>query len=210
MAQQGVAFFADNGILSPTDETRSAVAFAVETLRGAGARLAETRPDGLDHSLELMRAVFGADAGAGAGLLLQLAGTTEPSPLLLRLSTVLEPIHARSAAECATVLARWDAFRGEMLNFWQSFDALVCPVNAYAAPLHGSTFDEAHLPGFSYTMAFNLTGWPVVVVRAGTSSEGLPIGVQVVAAPWCEDVALALARQIETTFDDQAAASQLA
>ena len=33
------------------------------------------------------------------------------------------------------------------------------------------------------TMAFNLTGWPVVVVRCGTSAEGLPIGVQVVAPP---------------------------
>jgi amidase len=90
-----------------------------------------------------------------------------------------------------------------MLQFWHSFDALVCPVNAYPAPLHGTTFDDAHLPGFSYTMAFNLTGWPVVVVRAGTSSDGLPIGVQVVAAPWREDVALALAAQIETAFEQQ-------
>jgi amidase len=50
-------------------------------------------------------------------------------------------------------------------------------------------------------MAFNLTGWPTVVVRAGTSSEGLPIGVQVVAPLWREDVALALARQIEAAHD---------
>jgi amidase len=48
-------------------------------------------------------------------------------------------------------------------------------------------------------------GWPVVVVRAGTSREGLPIGVQVVAAPWREDAALALARQIETAFDQETA-----
>jgi amidase len=37
-----------------------------------------------------------------------------------------------------------------------------------------------------------------VSVRAGTSSDGLPVGVQVVAAPWCEDIALALAQKIET------------
>ena len=36
-----------------------------------------------------------------------------------------------------------------------------------------------------------------VVVRAGSSAEGLPIGVQVVARPWREDVALAVARHIE-------------
>ena len=39
-------------------------------------------------------------------------------------------------------------------------------------------------------MAFNLTGWPVVVLRAGTSPEGLPIGIQIVARPWHEHVAL--------------------
>ena len=38
---------------------------------------------------------------------------------------------------------------------------------------------------------------PGVVVRGGTSSEGLPIGVQVVAAPTREDIALAVASRIE-------------
>jgi amidase len=46
-------------------------------------------------------------------------------------------------------------------------------------------------------MAHNLTGWPAAVVRAGTSPEGLPIGVQVAAKPWREDVALAVAGLIE-------------
>jgi amidase len=36
-----------------------------------------------------------------------------------------------------------------------------------------------------------------VVVRAGTSSEGLPIGVQVVARNWHDDLALRAARAIE-------------
>jgi amidase len=35
-------------------------------------------------------------------------------------------------------------------------------------------------------------------VRAGSSAGGLPVGVQVVAAPWREDIALALALEIET------------
>ena len=58
---------------------------------------------------------------------------------------------------------------------------------------------EAHggLAAFGYTLAHNLTGWPAAVVRAGTSPEGLPIGVQVVAPPWREDVALAVAGALE-------------
>jgi amidase len=34
-------------------------------------------------------------------------------------------------------------------------------------------------------------------VRAGTSPDGLPIGVQLVAHPWREDIALAAARVVE-------------
>jgi amidase len=34
-------------------------------------------------------------------------------------------------------------------------------------------------------------------VRAGTSSTGQPLGVQIVGRPWREDVVLALARQVE-------------
>ena len=33
--------------------------------------------------------------------------------------------------------------------------------------------------------------------RCGTSREGLPIGVQVVAGPWRDDVALAAAQRLE-------------
>jgi amidase len=46
-------------------------------------------------------------------------------------------------------------------------------------------------------MAHNLTGWPAVVVRAGASPAGLPIGVQIAAKAWREDVALAVANVIE-------------
>ena len=76
--------------------------------------------------------------------------------------------------------------------------AIVCPVNATPARMHGPEMDD--LTGFTYTITYNLTGWPGAVVRAGTSPEGLPIGVQVVARPGREDVALALAKFVETEF----------
>jgi amidase len=46
-------------------------------------------------------------------------------------------------------------------------------------------------------MAFNLTGWPAAVVPAGATPRGLPIGVQIVARPWREDVALAVAEVLQ-------------
>ena len=53
---------------------------------------------------------------------------------------------------------------------------------------------EQATEGFAYTYSYSLTGWPAAVVRCGTSPEGLPIGVQIVAPPWREDVALAFAK----------------
>ena len=48
-----------------------------------------------------------------------------------------------------------------------------------------------------YTNPYNITGWPVAVVRAGTTQRGLPIGVQIVGKAWMEHVVLAAAAHIE-------------
>lgn len=84
-----------------------------------------------------------------------------------------------------------------MLSFFENYDAIVCPPCAFTAPLHGATLREDLDAGFSYSEVYNYVGWPAVVVRGGTSAEGLPIGVQVVAPPWREDVALAIAYRLE-------------
>ena len=105
-----------------------------------------------------------------------------------------------SSAEAGGLVFQWDMFRSTMLSFLENYDVIICPVNATPAMPHGVTFDEDKLPAFSYTMSYNLTGWPGAVVRGGTSPEGLPIGVQIVARPWREDVALAVAQHLETTL----------
>ena len=87
-----------------------------------------------------------------------------------------------------------------MLSFLENYDAILCPVFTQPAMHHGETREEADQGGSSYLGPYNLTGWPAAVVRAGTSPEGLPIGVQVVARPWREDVAIAVAQHIQSTF----------
>ena len=82
-----------------------------------------------------------------------------------------------------------------MLRWMAGRDLVVCPVIPGPAIRHG----ESTAPWFddTYSEVHNLTGWPAAVVRAGSSAEGLPIGVQLVAAPWREDVALAAAAAVE-------------
>lgn len=74
------------------------------------------------------------------------------------------------------------------------YDAILCPVCSFAGMVLGTT--DERLPSFSYTMTYNLTGWHTVVVRSGTAAEQLPAGVQIVAHPCHEHVALAIARQL--------------
>ena len=90
-----------------------------------------------------------------------------------------------------------DQYRSEMLGYMRSYDAIICPTASVPALPHGETYTDEHRNAY-YTAAYNLTGWPGTVVRCGTSSEGLPIGVQVITRPWREDVSLALAAVLES------------
>jgi amidase len=84
----------------------------------------------------------------------------------------------------------------------QDFDAILCPVMGYPAPPHGFSAEaDFDIRGYvGYTHPYSLLGWPSVVVPAGTSADGLPIDVQIVARPWREDVALAAARLLEAAL----------
>ena len=93
-----------------------------------------------------------------------------------------------------------DGFRAAMHRFLQDYDAVISPVCANPAVPHGTSILDETFRGFSYTMTYNVTGWPAAVVRCGESPEGLPIGIQVAAHPWREDVALAVALRLEELF----------
>jgi amidase len=192
-----VVVHTDNGIQSPTRETVETVKAAAAALANAGLAVTEARPAGIEQTLEIFLALT-CDA-SGIRALLESYGTTELSPAVAGLLAMTNAGSA-SAAQLGAAVLRWDAFRAAMLSFMKEYDLILCPVSASPALPHGSSYAADSLPGYSYTQTYNLTGWPAATVRAGTSPEGLPIGVQVVARPWREDVALAVARHIESAL----------
>jgi amidase len=97
---------------------------------------------------------------------------------------------AMSASDLYGILREWDAYRSTMLTFLATTDLVLSPV----AP-HPAVGPDAP-KSFRYATPHSLTGWPCAVVRAG-SSGALPVGVQVVAGPWQDHVALAAAARIE-------------
>ena len=102
-----------------------------------------------------------------------------------------------SAESLRRLLRRWDAFRGEMLAFAEGYDVILSPVFASPARPHGTMNVAGEIDPTSFTTPHSLTGWPAATVRCGTSPEGLPIDVQLVARPWRDDLALAAALRLE-------------
>ncbi len=102
----------------------------------------------------------------------------------------LESLRGQDVVE---LLNAWDGYRTRMLQFFEEYDAVLCPVDSHPAP----PFRERDPKRFDYTLPFSLLGWPVVTVRAGASKAGMPIGVQLAAKPWRDDVAMALGMAVE-------------
>jgi aspartyl-tRNA(Asn)/glutamyl-tRNA(Gln) amidotransferase subunit A len=97
---------------------------------------------------------------------------------------------------------RW--YRDAVLRLFEDVDAILAPATPCTAPLIGQkTFvlDGTEMPlrpniGL-YTQPISFIGLPVVVVPV-VLGDALPIGVQIIAAPWREDVALCIAHDLET------------
>jgi len=194
LKQLRAAVHTDNGIVTPTAAIQDAVRRAAHALTDAGMAVEEACPRALARSHTLAAALASADGRAWVQRLLDNAGTTEVHPWR---AANLSPAQGMSVAEFTALLEEIDQFRSEMLTFMEHYDVILCPVNALPALPHGTWGDAFRQGAFSYTQAYNVTGWPGAVVRGGTSPEGLPIGVQIVTRPWREDVALAVAQYLE-------------
>jgi len=191
-----VAFFTDNGIAPADPETVAAVQKAAAALANEVQTMDERRPPGIEKSYTHEMRLIGPDGGDGLRGLLQYVESTQAHPLLDGWLAKLEP-YRTTLAGFAQYWLELDQFRAQMLAFLRDYDAILSPVCAHAALPHGTSIDEGTFQGFSYTMTYNVTGWPAAVVRCGQTATGLPIGVQIAAHPWREDVALRIAGRLE-------------
>lgn len=198
-----VGYFEDDGRTPVTPEIRAAVRTAADALRSAGFKVEPFRPEGLEEARVLWKKFF-VTAG---GILIRPMFHGREHDLSPILRQFLEWSAVEPALTADTMLHAWigrDTLRARFLARMRQYPILLCPAAAIPAFRHGErawTIDGrtvTYLDAWSYTEWFNLLGNPAAVVPVSQSTEGLPIGVQIVGRPWEEEQVLAVASALES------------
>lgn len=205
LRQIPIGYFEDDGIVPVTAATRNAVRSAVNVLAEHGFRVQRFQPRALESARKVWWKFF---VRSGAMFLEPiLRGKHEQlSPILLEFLSIAHREPPLTGEELLQAWAECDHVRRELLAEMQQFPVLLCPVCAIPAFRHGERSWDIdgqtvhYLDAMRYTQWFNLLAAPAAVVPVGKSSQGLPIGVQVVARPYQDEVALAIADVIDKAF----------
>jgi Asp-tRNA(Asn)/Glu-tRNA(Gln) amidotransferase A subunit family amidase len=197
-----IGYFEDDERTPVTAETRATVRAAAEALKRAGFQVEPFRPEGLEQARQLWWQFF----GIAGGMLLQPMTKGRQADLSPILKQHLSQVAAEPSHTGQTLLDTWimrDVLRMQVFTQMREYPILLCPVASIPAFRHGERSWEIdgktvqYLDAWSYTEWFNLLGTPAVAVPFGHSNEGLPIGVQIVARPWEEELVLAVAAELE-------------
>jgi 1-carboxybiuret hydrolase len=170
MDRVAAALGANRDIALPQPERARAAAFVITASEGAALHLDRVRTRARDYDPAVRDRL--------------IAGAMTPASLVVK----------------SQKFRRW--YREEVLKLFGEVDAILAPATPCTAPLSGQqtfTLDGVELPVRAnlgiYTQPISFIGLPVVAVPVPL--EPLPIGVQIIAAPWREDVALRLAHALE-------------
>jgi amidase len=100
--------------------------------------------------------------------------------------------------------------RQETARWGRDFDVLLTPTCAGLPPAAGKILEAAHaapeapvpevVASVSFTAFGNVTGLPAVSLPLHSTEEELPVGVQLVAGPWREELLIAVAAQLESAL----------
>jgi aspartyl-tRNA(Asn)/glutamyl-tRNA(Gln) amidotransferase subunit A len=179
-------------------EVAAAVRAAADVLSALGATVEERSP-----SLGEAKAVFDAHWYSGAALMLDAVDA--------RKHDLIDPGLREIAAQGAAIphLDYLEAARtreqlgATMCDYHRSFDALLTPtlpITAFAAgqEVADPSRQRRWVDWTPFTYPFNLTQQPAASIPCGLSSDGLPIGLQIVGPMHRDDVVLRIARAYET------------
>ena len=200
-----IGYFEDDGLAPVTPETRAAVQAAASVLRDAGFLVEPFRPS----TLEALRQLWGKFFVQCGALFYAptIAGREHQlSPIFNEFLGFAEALPQLTAVELLDAWAELDLLRAKTLAEMSKYPVLLCPVASIPAFRHGERQwivegrAVQYLDAVRHTQWFNALAAPAAVVPLGRSPEGLPIGVQIVARPFEDEIALGIAAIVDAAF----------
>ena len=174
---------------------------AVEAVARVAKALCATRTVEIPEAARARAAAYVITTTEGASLhldrLRQRAGDFDPAvrDRLLAGAMIPAPLVDR-----AQKFRRW--YRARVLELFKTVDVILAPATPCVAPKLGQVnfvLDGVEMPVRAnigiHTQPISFIGLPVVAVPVPL--EPMPIGVQIIAAPWREDIALRVAHALE-------------
>jgi aspartyl-tRNA(Asn)/glutamyl-tRNA(Gln) amidotransferase subunit A len=180
-------------------EVAAAVAGAVATLATLGAAVERIDP-GFDNPLDITAGLWFAGAWTvWSGLTSAEQDVVDPD---FRAEAMLGS--KLSALEVQRLHLRRGALGSHMRQFMQNWDLIATPSVAVPAFVarpagHSPMTPEAMLGWTPFSYPFNLTQQPACTIPCGSTSDGLPIGLQLVGPMFGDALVLRAARAYETT-----------
>jgi aspartyl-tRNA(Asn)/glutamyl-tRNA(Gln) amidotransferase subunit A len=196
-----VGWLVDSG-LGPTDpQVAATVQAAADALQGAGARVDAVNIPALerDNPLEIWTKLHAMDMKPDVR-----EATAGHEDQMFTYSKFMFAIPDTSVEDYVEAEHGISRLRDGFAEYFHQYDVLLLPVTTIPAHEHqlkeftldGRTMDAFHVS--STTVPFNLTGLPALSMRFGTSSDGMPIAVQVVANWHAESTILHIASLLES------------
>ncbi len=208
---KAIGFFEDDGLVPVTAETRAAVNDAAQALRQAGFRVEPFRPRTLEPLRKLWWKLF-VQCGAMFYEPEIRNKRAKLSPIFNEFLGIAEAAGTLNVTELLNAWAELDLLRAKTLAEMREYPVLLCPVASIPAfrpkerawTIDGTTVE--YLDAMRFTQWFNTLACPAAVIPVGASPEGLPIGVQIAARPFEDEIVLGVAAVVDAAFGYRAPA----
>ena len=184
--------------------TREAVSSAARALEQAGAVVEPLMIDEFAAALRIWQMIFCSATEVAVTPVVE-GREADLSPIFRDFMGYARQLPRLTAATLLDGLSERDRIRTRVLAKMRRYRALLAPVSSAPAFKHGDGgWGDSHPANYIDTMRFsqfaNVMGLPAASVPAAISPDGLPIGVQVIGAPYQEASVLDVAAAIEAAL----------